>query len=137
MSEEIVIVEEGADAEDTAVSPTETTRRVVLAGIGMVVVAGGEIKSLVGKWAESRQATEGNTVQRQPAVNVRRQIKTPVKSLLTRLNIPTKTDIDALNNQVTTLLNKVEKLQQLEQQAPEADSSLPLPANTDTNQTSD
>lgn len=135
--EDIVIIEEEGEQSNTAVSPAQTSRRVILAGIGMVVVVGGEVKSLVGKLAESREGTEGNALQRQPVVNLRRQIKTPLTSLLTRLNIPTKTDVDALNSQVTTLLNKIEMLQQLEQQTPEEPSSLPLPANTMANQPPD
>ena len=135
MSEDIVIIEEEAEDRDTAVSLAQTSRRVILAGIGMVVVAGGEVKSLVGKLAESREGTEA--LPRPPEVNLRRQIKTPLTSLLTRLNIPTKTDVDALNSQVTALLNKIETLQQLEQQTPEAPSSLPSPANTNANQLSD
>jgi len=136
MSEDIIIIEEQTEEINTAVSPTQTTRRVILAGIGIVVIAGGEVKSWVGKLTETQEATEESTPQRQSALNLRQEMKAPLRSLLTRLNIPTKTDIDALNDQVTTLLNKIEMLQQLEQQIPENQTSPSSSVTPETNQTS-
>jgi len=137
MSEDIIIIEEQTEeTNNTAVSPTQATRRVILAGIGIVVVAGGEVKSWVGKLTEAKEGTEENTPQNQSALNLRQEMKTPLRSLLTRLNIPTKTDIDALNDQVTTLLNKIEILQQLEQQIPENQTSPSSSVTPETNQTS-
>jgi len=137
MSEDIIIIEEQTEeTNNTAVSPTQATRRVILAGIGIVVVAGGEVKSWVGKLTEAKEGTEENTPQNQSALNLRQEMKTPLRSLLTRLNIPTKTDIDALNDQVTTLLNKIEMLQQLEQQIPENQTSPSSSVTPETNQTS-
>lgn len=110
MSEDIIAVEEEIVESTTAVSPTETSRRLVMAGIGAVVVVGGAVKSRVSRLIESEEAeTEAE------ASPGRRRLPHPVNSLLTRLNVPTKTDIDALNDQVSNLLEKIEALQELEQ----------------------
>ncbi len=108
MSEEIIVVEEEMVGSDTAVSPTETSRRLVMASIGAVVVVSGAVKSRVSRLIESEEAeTEAS-----PG---RRRLPHPMNSLLTRLNMPTKTDIDALNDQVSNLLAKIEALHELEQ----------------------
>lgn len=106
MSEEIIVVEEEMVGSDTAVSPTETSRRLVMASIGAVVVVSGAVKSRVSRLIESEEAE---------ASPGRRRLPHPMNSLLTRLNMPTKTDIDALNDQVSNLLAKIEALHELEQ----------------------
>jgi hypothetical protein len=113
MSEEMIVVEE--ELVEMVVSPAEASRRVVLAGIGIVVVASEEMKSAVNRLAE--RGNDGRPALPRPSL--RRPLRKPVRALLTRLNIPTKTDIDALNAQVTTLLDKIERLQQREQPAQE------------------
>ena len=118
MREAVIAVEEEIVESETAVSPAETSRRLVMAGIGAVVVVGGVVKSRVSRFIESEEAaTEAEPPQ------ARRRLPNPVDSLLTRLNVPTKTDIDALNDQVSSLLAKIEALQELEQR--------PLPSTTE------
>jgi hypothetical protein len=121
MREDIIVFEEEIVGSDTAtstidhsrprsvqaISPTKTSRRLVMAGIGAVVIAGGKVKSLVNRFIESERLEVGNA---QP-----RRLQKPVDSLLMRLNVPTKTDVDALNSQVTALLDKIEALQEQQQ----------------------
>jgi hypothetical protein len=112
MSEEIIVMEE--EVVEVVASPAETSRRVVMASIGVVVVAGGEMKSAVNRLVE--RGSDGRPTLPLPArPSLRRQLRKPVTAVLNRLNLPTKTDIDALNDQVTTLLEKIERLQQQEQ----------------------
>lgn len=116
MSEEIVMIEEEIVVIDTAVSPADTSRRVVMATVGVVVVAGEGMKSMVGKIIEQGGtiASDGR-VSLPPRPSLRRQLRKPVNAFLNRMNIPTKTDIDNLNAQVTALLDKIEALHQQEQ----------------------
>ncbi|NJN53704.1 MAG: hypothetical protein HC804_02465 [Anaerolineae bacterium] len=127
MSEDIIVIEEeNGELEtavlETAVSPTETSRRLVMAGIGVVVVAGSEMKSFVSRLIESGELVkdDGRTSPAATAVaaprRVGRRLQRPMNSLFARLNMPTKSDIDALNTQVSTLLEKIEALQQTEEQ---------------------
>lgn len=109
MSEDIIAVEEEIVESSTAVSPAETSRRLVMAGIGAVVVVGGAVKARVSRFIESE---EGETEAEPPQS---RRLPNPMDALLNRLNVPTKTDIDILNNQVSALLEKMEALQELEQ----------------------
>jgi hypothetical protein len=126
MSENMIAVEEeiveGGTAVSSssvlAVSPGATSRRLMMASIGAVVVVGGAVKSRVSGFMES---AELETAAEQPPQQ--RRLWNPIDSLLTRLNVPTKTDIDALNDQVSALLTKIEALQELEQR--------PLPTPSD------
>lgn len=118
MSEDVIVVEEEI-VEITAVTPAETSRRLVMAGIGAAVVVGGAVKARMSRLMESDE-TEPEAASPQ----TRRRLPNPVNSLLVRLNVPTKTDIDALNSQVSALLDKIEALQELEEQRP-------LPAATE------
>lgn len=114
MSEDVIVVEEEI-VEITAVTPAETSRRLVMAGIGAAVVVGGAVKARVSRFMEPDETESPQT---------RRRLPNPVNSLLVRLNVPTKTDVDALNSQVSALLDKIEALQGLEEQRP-------LPAATE------
>ncbi len=114
MSEEIIVVEEEIVEMDTAVTPAETSRRLVMAGIGAAVVVGGAVKARISR-LRSMEADETEPEAESPQP---RRLPNPVNSLLVRLNVPTKTDIDALNDQVSALLDKIEALQELEEQRP-------------------
>ncbi|GIK57358.1 MAG: hypothetical protein HND44_07240 [Chloroflexi bacterium] len=114
MSEDVIVVEEEI-VEVTAVAPAETSRRLVMAGIGAVVVVGGAVKARMSRLLEAEETkAEIESPQK------RRRLPNPVNSLRERLNVPTKTDIDALNSQVSALLEKIEALQELEGQRPSA-----------------
>lgn len=113
MSEEIITVEEEIVETETAVTPAETSRRLVMAGIGAAVVVGGAVKARISRLMEADE-----TEPEAESPPLRRRLPNPVNSLLVRLNVPTKTDIDALNKQVSALLNKIEALQELEEQRP-------------------
>lgn len=126
MGEDVIVVEEEMVEQNTAVSPAETSRRLVMAGIGAIVVVGGAVKSRVSRFIESEELTAEDE---QPH-HRRRRLRNPADSLLTRLNVPTKTDIDALNSQVTALLDKVEALQEQEQLAQQPRPSLSPTADT-------
>ncbi|MCP4361851.1 MAG: hypothetical protein GY796_27885 [Chloroflexi bacterium] len=122
MDEELIVVEEEVVVEgDTAVSPTNTSRRIALASVGIVIVISNEMQTVVNKIVTRGEALADDDRSNLP-VNIqttrrslRRRLQRPVNKMLHRLNIPTKTDIDSLNTQITALLNKVESLQAQEQ----------------------
>lgn len=124
MSEEIVMIEEEFVVMDTAVSPADASRRVVMATVGVVVVAGEGMKSMVGKIIEQGGTmTSDGRVSLPARPSIRRQLRKPVNAFLNRMNIPTKTDIDNLNAQVTALLDKIDALHQQEQSLPAQSST--------------
>ena len=112
MSEEIIVEEEIVEI-DTAVSPKESSRRLVMAGIGLAVVLRGELSSTFNKIIDQGEHSdqlipEQNRISKLP---IRRTLKKPIKRVLHRFNIPTKSDIDTLNNQIVALIDKVDALQ--------------------------
>lgn len=121
MNEEIIIIEEELIESQTAVSPSQTSRRIFMAGIGVVITLKGEVAALANQIIEqSQQADSGNFAG---SDNVGRKLKKPVAKFLNRLNIPTKRDIDLLNNQILTLIEKVETLAERQTALPAAAST--------------
>lgn len=110
----IIINEETAEIE-TAVSPLNTSRRMIMASIGMAGVLRNEAASLTNRIIEQGQTT--NLPRIKPG-RVRRRFRKPVGKLFNRLNIPTKSDIDTLNNQITNLLEKVEAFEETQAALP-------------------
>jgi polyhydroxyalkanoate synthesis regulator phasin len=82
---------------------------MIMAGIGMAGVLRNEAASFTNRVIEQGQTT--NLPNIRPG-RVRRGFRKPVSKLFNRLNIPTKSDIDNLNNQITNLLEKVEALEE-------------------------
>jgi len=110
MDEDIIVIEEEFVETQTAVSPNNTSRRLFMAGIGIVVSFKGEFSSFVNQVIEQGEsATRDNKL---PAGKLRRRLRKPVGQLLNRINVPTKTDIDRLNNQISNLIEKVEALEE-------------------------
>jgi poly(hydroxyalkanoate) granule-associated protein len=118
---EIEIIEEVDNEESNAL--LETVRRVLMAGIGAVVLAQEEIEEFVNKLVERGEIAEKDGRKLINEIVEKRKKKTQesvqaaqdgadkrFESLLDRLNVPTKSDIDALNDKVTELTNKVENL---------------------------
>lgn len=124
MDKDVIVVDEEMVEEHTAVSPGRTSRRLVMAGLGMAVMIGSEMKSAV-HWlmeqgetgAKGGRPGGGRHTRPWPPRSPTGRLQKPVDALRTRLNIPAKADVDALNQQVTTLLEKIDRLQQQEQRS--------------------
>jgi poly(hydroxyalkanoate) granule-associated protein len=118
---EIEIIEEEGGEETNAL--LDTVRRVLMAGIGAVALAQEEIEEFVNKLIERGEIAEKDGRKLINEIVEKRKKKAQestqaaqdgvdkrLEGLLDRLNIPTKSDIDALNVKVTELTNKVEDL---------------------------
>ena len=113
-----VVVEE--PAEEMERSPLlEVTRKVLLASIGAVALAQEEIENFVDKLVERGEIAErdGKKLVREvmdkrkkEAKQGQDEVEKRVDDLLTRMNVPTKNDIDALSAKITALTKKVDEL---------------------------
>jgi poly(hydroxyalkanoate) granule-associated protein len=115
--EEEVVAEEGQNPF------VEGIRRVLLAGVGAVSVAQGEAEKFVNKLVEKGEIAEkdGRSLLNELAENrknraqesgkrVSDELEKRMESLLNRMNIPTKTDIEQLSNKVAELTKKIDAL---------------------------
>ncbi|HZD10270.1 MAG TPA: phasin family protein [Candidatus Binatia bacterium] len=123
MSEfEVPVVEE--EVKEREPNPfMETARTVLLASIGAVVVAQEEIEEFVNKLVERGELAEkdGRKLvkdlmerRKQKAERTRGEmgdeLEKRVEEMLHRLNVPTKRDVDALSEKISTLSRKVDEL---------------------------
>lgn len=118
---EIEIIEENVNEEPNAL--LETVRRVLMAGVGVVVLAQEEIEEFVNKLIERGEIAEkdGRKLINEVVENRKKQAQETrqatqeefdkrLEGILDRLNVPTRGDIDTLNSKVTELTAKVEEL---------------------------
>ena len=113
-----VIVEEAA--EEVERNPFfETARKIVLASIGAVAVAQEEIEEFVNKLVDRGEIAEKDGKRLMRDVMEKRkkgtkkaedELEKRMEVLLDRMNVPTKTDIDALGTKITALTKKVDEL---------------------------
>lgn len=118
---EIEIIEEKINEEPNAL--LETVRRVLMAGVGVVVLAQEEVEEFVNKLIERGEIAEkdGRKLINEVVENRKKQAQETkqatqeefdkrLEGLLDRLNVPTRGDINKLNKKVTELTAKVEEL---------------------------
>ena len=118
---EIEIIEEEVNDEPNAL--LETVRRVLMAGVGVVVLAQEEVEEFVNKLIERGEIAEqdGRKLINEVVENRKQQAQDTKQAtqeefdkrfegLLDRLNVPTRGDINTLNDKVTELTAKVEEL---------------------------
>lgn len=121
MAEKINIVEEEVSEETNPIF--SGLRRVLMAGIGAVSLAQEEVESFVNKLVERGELAEkdGRKLidefsenRRKRAEESTKKVETEVEkrmeSLLNRMNIPSKSDIDSLSKKVAELTKKVDAL---------------------------
>ncbi len=128
-------------AEQTATGMVAAVRRVLMAGVGVVVLTKDEIEDFVGKLIERGEIAEQDgrrlirevlhrqrngaeeVVEKVEGVAEKMQEETGkqitraesmvdqrIESILGRLNVPTKGDIDALSDKISLLAEKVDAL---------------------------
>lgn len=99
----------------------ETLRKVVLASIGGVALAQDELVKFVNKMVERGEIAEKDarklldevtSRRKEEAKKAEKEVDQRMEDLLARMNVPTKSDIDALSQKITKLTEKVEKLQE-------------------------
>lgn len=113
-----IVVEEGS--EEMERNPLlEATRKVLLASIGAVALAQEEIEAFVNKLVERGEIAEKDgkklvrdvmDKRKKEAKKAEDELDKRIEDLLDRMNVPTKSDIEALSAKITTLSKKVDEL---------------------------
>lgn len=121
MTEKIEVVEE--EVSETGNTFLSGVRKVLMAGIGAVALAQEEVEDFVNKLVERGEIAEkdgrklvndilekrrGKT--QETTKRVESELEKRMESLLDRMNIPTKSDIEALTTKVAELTKKVDGL---------------------------
>lgn len=144
VAEAVEIVESGVEempdtdapetAEPAAGGMVAAVRRVLMAGVGVMVLTKDEVEEFVGKLIDRGEIAEqdgrrlisevlhrrrgqaeevAGKVQEETEKQVMRaesMMDQRIESILGRLNVPTKGDIDALSQKITLLAEKVDAL---------------------------
>jgi poly(hydroxyalkanoate) granule-associated protein len=115
------VVEEPKDKNEAPLS--EMLRRVMLATIGAVAIAQEEIEALVNRLVERGEIAEQDGKKLVSEMQEKRKSKTAkvedevsknLEGVLTRMNIPSKADVDALSQKISTLSKKIDDLKKAE-----------------------
>lgn len=97
----------------------EKARKVLLAGIGAVVLAQEEVEDFVGKLVERGEIaeTDGRKLVKDVLERRKKQVQKAedlldkrVAEILNRMNIPTKGEIETLSARIAALTEKVDEL---------------------------
>lgn len=97
----------------------ESSRRVLLAGIGAIALAQDEIQDFVDKLVERGEIAEkdGRKLVREVMEKRRKhthraegEMNKHVQDILEHLNVPTKSDIESISEKIAALSKKVDEL---------------------------
>lgn len=123
MTEPVELREEGVDSSNALLG---SLRRVLMASIGAFVLAQEEVEDFLGRLVDRGELADADARRLlNDVVDGRVRIVTDgtrraegeldkrVETILTRLNMPSKSDIDALSDRVTELNQKVDELSRL------------------------
>lgn len=105
--------------EKTEHQMSDLLRRMFLATIGAAVIAQEEIEVLVNKLVERGELAEKDgkklvhemmEKRKTRTTHISDEISKNVEGALKRMNIPTKADVDALNQKISALSKKIDEL---------------------------
>ena len=94
----------------------DAARKVVLAGIGAMALAQDEVEDFVNRLVERGEIAEKDArklireVSEKRRKGVAREMDKRAEDMLARLNVPTKSDLDELGEQIAALSAKVDAL---------------------------
>ena len=127
MIDNIEILEE-ENVEAVRTSFVDMAHRVVLASIGAIAISQEEIGAFVDRLVERGEIAEKDGRKMLSDVVERRrqatskftsrasdEIDSRVESVLERLNVPTKTDIDKLSRKINSLSRKIDQLKKAQE----------------------
>ncbi len=107
-------------ADEAERSPLlDAARKVLLAGMGAVALAQEEMEDFVNKLVERGEIAEKDArklmhevkeKRKKQTLKAQEQLDKQVEELLTRMNVPTKADIDALSAKIAALSQKMDGL---------------------------
>jgi poly(hydroxyalkanoate) granule-associated protein len=124
MPEKKTVVPEDIPPEEEESGLTESLRRVLLASVGAVALTLDEIEHFVDKLVERGEIAEHDAKKLVKELSEKRKKKTGeaeelttkrLHELLDRMDIPTKADISALSDKISTLGKKVDELKKAEE----------------------
>jgi poly(hydroxyalkanoate) granule-associated protein len=116
---EEVVEESVADVKEAANPFVEALHKVLLASIGAVAIGKEELEDFVGKLVERGEIAEKDgkklvkdvlARRKKEALKAEDMFSKRVEDTLTTLNVPSKTDVDALSEKVAALTKKVDEL---------------------------
>ena len=119
MAKKVEVVVEKTGEEEERGPLYEATRKVVLASFGAVALAQEELEQFINKLVERGEIAEkdGKKLVREAMDKRKKETKKAeseldkrIEELLARMNVPSKTDIDALSAKITALTKKVDEL---------------------------
>ncbi|MDD9300819.1 MAG: phasin family protein [Desulfobacter sp.] len=96
----------------------ETIKKSLLTGVGMALRSKKEIESLAKEFAQQSEMNQDEakaflddcqTKYEQAKSDLDKKIETAIESILKRLDLPSKSDIETLNKRVDTLTQQLEK----------------------------
>lgn len=106
----------------------EGLRRILMAGIGVAVLAQEEIEDFVTKLVDRGEIAENDgrslvsdvlerrrTALQQRSREAGGEVDRRIEGMLTRLNVPTQSEIKQLSDQISELSKKVDELRTLEE----------------------
>lgn len=129
---EVPVVEE--DVKTAERNPLiDSARKMLLVSVGAIALAQDEMEELVNRLVERGELAEKDGRKVVKEMMARRREKTSrargemedeldrrVEEILHRMNVPTKSDIDALSRKITTLTKKVDALKKAQEARPDA-----------------
>ena len=126
MTNQMEISEETAEASNALLSGL---RRVLMAGVGAVALTQEQIEDFVGKLVERGEIADGDARKLISDVIDRRKktlqdsskraeegVDRRIESLLARMNIPSKSEIETLSEKISVLSRKVDELKDMSDQ---------------------
>lgn len=126
MTDQMEITEETTEASNALLSGL---RRVLMAGVGAVALTQEQIEDFVGKLVERGEIADGDARKLVSDVIDRRKktlqdsskraeegVDRRIESLLARMNIPSKSEIETLSEKISVLSRKVDELKDMSDQ---------------------
>jgi polyhydroxyalkanoate synthesis regulator phasin len=119
MSETMIEVHEETTEEQTGNPMVATARKILMASIGAVSLAQEEIETFINQLVERGEVAERDGRRLLSDVMERRKnqvkevesdLEARIEDVLSRLNVPTKADIEALGSKIMSLTRKVDGL---------------------------
>ena len=118
-----------SDSANESGTLLEGLRRVLMAGIGVAVLAQEEIEDFVTKLVERGEIAENDgrslvsdiLERRRKEIQERSKqagggVDRRIEGMLSRLNVPTQSDINNLSEQISELSKKVDELRELDEE---------------------
>ncbi len=119
MADQVEVKVEEVTEEEEGGSALGLVRKVLLAGVGAVVLTQEEVEKVINRLVERGELAEQDgkklfrdvmAKRKKDAKKAEDEMSKQLEELLARMNVPTKSDIDALSAKVTALSKKVDEL---------------------------